>query len=362
VAFDLLLVLAVAALAWSQRPRTVGVALAGLLLGTATLVRVVGEPTVLAAVLFCVLAAATWRARLLQSLVVVVAFALPLVAYAGWYHQSEGAWAITQAGGRALYMRTTSFVDCRTFSMPAYERTLCPTEPVGRRQEPTDYGWHDATTVHALVPPPGVTLDGALRDFAVRAIRAQPVDYAGVVARDFLMGFAPTRVDHYEYGTAYKWSFHHYVDYVPTDWTGPAFDAHGGEPPRTRHPSADLLDEYGRVVYLPGPLTLLLVLGALVGLVWRRAPGATETRPLALLLLGLGVGMVLVPDLTAEFTWRYQLPLVVLAPAAAALAFARTRTRAQAQAGTVATPSTDCPNGGVYRRSVNEVTGTTNRS
>jgi hypothetical protein len=173
-------------------------------------------------------------------------------------------------------------------------------------------------------------VDQALHGFAVRAIRAQPVDYAGVVARDFLMGFAPTRVDHYEYDTGYKWTFSHYVDFVPRgNWSRPAYETYGGELPHTRHPWADVMDVYGRVVYLPGPLTLLLVLGALVGLVWRRAPGATETRPLALLLLALGVGMVLVPDLTAEFTWRYQLPLVVLAPAAAALAFARTRTRAQ---------------------------------
>ena len=57
------------------------------------------------------------------------------------------------------------------------------------------------------------------------------------------------------------------------------------------------------------------------------------------------MGLVAVPDLTAEFTWRYQLPLVVLAPVAAALAWAR----AVAQPGTVATPSTDCPNGGVVR-------------
>lgn len=358
VVFDLLLVLAVAVLAWRGRPRTWSTALAGLLLGAATLVRVVGEPTVLAAVLFCLLAAATWRARLLQALVVLVAFAAPLAAYATWYQQSEGVFAITQASGRALYMRTTSFVDCRSFTGPAYERGLCPPEPLGRRKEPTHYGWHDPR-VARLDLPPGVSRDQALRDFAVRAIRAQPLDYARVVARDFVLGFAPTRTDHFEYHTAFKWGFAHYVDYVPPgNWAGPAYEAHGGELPRTRHPWADVLEVYGRVVYLPGPLVLVLVVGAAAGLARRRAPGAPETRPLAVLVLALGLGLVLVPDLTAEFTWRYQLPLVILAPVAAALALARTR----AQPGTLATPSTDCPNGGVQRRSVNAVTGTTNRS
>ena len=39
-------------------------------------------------------------------------FAVPLTAYAAWYHHENGAFAITQASGRALYMRTTTFVDC----------------------------------------------------------------------------------------------------------------------------------------------------------------------------------------------------------------------------------------------------------
>ena len=52
-------------------------------------------------------------------------------AYAAWYHAEHGVWALTESGGRALYMRTTGFVDCSTFTMPAYERPLCPAEPLG---------------------------------------------------------------------------------------------------------------------------------------------------------------------------------------------------------------------------------------
>ncbi len=360
VLFDLLVVLAVAALAWRGRPRTVGTVLAGLLLGAATLVRIVGEPTVLAAVLFCLLAAATWRARLLQSLVVVVAFAVPLVAYAGWYHQTEGSWALTQASGRALYMRTTTFVDCRTFVVPPRQRRLCPTEPVGQRLDPTQYGWHDGPAKH-FPTAPGVSPDQALRAFAVRAMLAQPLDYARIVGRDFLLGFTPTRTDHYEYGTADKWSFSRYLDFVPRSHrTQVAYATHGGQTLSHRQPWVDVVAGYGRVVYLPGPLTLVLVLGTLVGVARRRAPGAPETRPLALLLLALGVGLVLVPDLTAEFTWRYQLPLVVLAPPAAALAFARTRARTGPA--TVATPGADLPDGGVARPGADDVTGTPNRA
>ena len=181
-----------------------------------------------------------------------------------------------------------------------------------------------------------------------------------MVARDFVLGFAPTRIDHFEYRTGHKWSFARYLDFAPK---GPrvqaAFAAHGGEVLHTRHPWADLVVGYGRVVYLPGRLA---------GAGARRARragvaagrGRPETRPLALLLLALGVGLVLVPDLTAEFTWRYQLPLVVLAPPAAALAL--TRTRARTEPGTVAAPGTERPDDDLSSRARDDVAGTAPRS
>ena len=58
--------------------------------------------------------------------------------------------------------------------MPDYERPLCPAEPLGSRLDPTEYGWHTPDATHGLQPPPGTTPDEAMRDFAGRAIRAQP--------------------------------------------------------------------------------------------------------------------------------------------------------------------------------------------
>lgn len=340
VLFDLLLVLAIVALAWHRPPRLRWTAAAGLLLGAATLVRVTGEPTVLAAAVFCAVVATNLRARVVHVLVLLAAFAAPLVGYASWYHQHHDAWAITQTGGRALYMRTTGFVDCATLSVPSYERTLCPDDPLGQRRDPTYYGWHDQGTTHALQPPAGVSDDAAMRDFAVRAIRSQPVDYARIVGRDFAMTFDIARVDHFGYDTAYKWSFHHYVDYEPTaGWTRPAYAAHGGQMPASRHPVADWFDAYGRGVYLPGPVLLALLAVALVGFFRRGERGVPTSRPLIFLTLSLGLGLVLLPDLTAEFTWRYQLPAVLLVPVAAALGWERLRERRQP--GTTATPSTD---------------------
>lgn len=350
VLFDLLVVLAVAFLAWRRTPRVWTTAVAGLLLGVSAVVRLVGEPALLGAAVFLVVVATSWRSRLLQVAVVLVAYAVPVTAYAAWYHHEHHVWAVTESSGRALYMRTTAFVDCSRFTVPDYERVLCPTEPLGSRQEPTYYGWHDPEVIY-LKPPAGMTRNEVMKDFARRAIRAQPVDYARVVGRDVALGFwAPRRIDYFEYDTQYKWNFTHYVDYVPTPlWTQPAYAEHGGRMPSTRHPVADVLDWYGRIVYVPGPLMLVLLGLAVAGLVVRRPAGAPRTRPLTFLTLSLGVGFVLVPDLTAEFVWRYQLPALVLLPMSAALAWTRLRgrepvdgaSRGLSQDGTRATASTD---------------------
>ena len=165
-----------------------------------------------------------------------------------------------------------------------------------------------------------------MRDFALRAIKAQPLDYLRVVARDAALPFtAVHRDDRYEYSTAVKWDLSTYVDYRATPlWTAPAFAAHGGQLPVTRHPLGDWFATYGRWVHVPGPLLLGLLVLAVAGLVVRR-PEARSVRPLAVLLLVLPLTLILVPDVTAEFVWRYQLPLVTMLPLSAALGWTRLR-------------------------------------
>jgi hypothetical protein len=405
VLFDLLVVAGIAALAWHRQPVVLTAALGGLLLGLAVCVRVVGQPLVVVAVLFCLWAATTWRARVLTSVVVALSFAVPVTAYAAWYHAERGIWALTESGGRALYMRTTGFVDCSKFTMPAYERPLCPAEPLGERQDPTDYGWHTPDATHGLVLPPGITYDEAMGDFAKRAIRAQPGAYAGIVARDLMLGFTGERTDHYEYDTAYKWRFDTYVIWEPTARSQEAYAAHGGDQPEVRQPLADWLAWYGWTVYAWGPLLLLLTVLAVAGLIAPAGRGARArnrqgtatpagrggragnrqgtvtrpgdsavTRPVIFLVLASALCLMAAPAVTAQFVWRYQLPFVILVPAAAVLAVVRlsalssvgsgfeSDAQSDVQSGTDATPSTDWPNGGVTRRSTNRVVGTTSRS
>jgi hypothetical protein len=325
VFFMLLLVLAIAVLGWWPRPTAASAAAGGLLLGLSVCVRVVSEPVVVVGVVFCLAAAVGLRRKLATSLVLLVAYAVPVVAYAAWYHDTHGVWALTQSNGRSLYMRTTSFVDCAKITVPSYEQKLCPKEPVGQRADPTVYGWHSPDRNHGLTPPPGVGINQAFRDFAITAIKAQPAAYAEVVARDALMSFFPARFDAFGYDTAHKWSFGYFVDFNPTHWNAPTYAAHGGEQPWSRQPLADVLAIYGYVVFLPGPVILALLVLAIIGLVRRDPPAEPGIRPLIFLVVGIGLGLAWEPDVVGEFTWRYQLPLVILAPVAAALAWSRLR-------------------------------------
>jgi 4-amino-4-deoxy-L-arabinose transferase-like glycosyltransferase len=334
VLFNLVLLTGLVVLGWCRTPRVRVVAVAGFVLGLAVLVRLVAQPVVLPAALFCLLTGVTLRHRLLTAAVVCVAFVAPLAAYATWYHQVNGVWALSEASSRALYMRTTTFVDCDRIEVPEHQRRLCPPEPIGDRLDPTQYGWHRNELLEdiALDLPTGTTMNDALQDFALTAIRTQPGDYVQTVLRDFWSGFSSwERVDHFEYDTAYKWSFEARVDYEPTEKMSAAYLAYGGDLPRTRHPVGDWVARYGEHVYVRGPILLLLALLGIAGLVVGGAATLRASRPLIFLTGSVALGLVLVPDVTAQFVWRYQLPALVLLPISAALGW--TRIRAAVRAG-----------------------------
>lgn len=336
--FVLLVTLGVVTLGWRRRPTLLLALVAGLLLGTSVTVRQVGLPLVVAGAGYCLLAARGGRGKAVTAAALVAGFALPVASYAGWYHQVYGVYALTEIGGKSAYMRATSFVDCDTLEVPDYQRVLCPPEPLGERLDPTTYGWHDPRTVPRLEPPPGTTPSEAMAEFGAAAVRSQPLDYAGVVLRDFALNFDIWRGDRFEYERAYKWRFSSYVDDEPTDWTRPAYAAHGGEQMSTNQPFATAVSAYQRAVYTPGPVLLaclLVGLAAGAGLGRARRSGM---RSICLLMVACGAGLMLVPDVTTQFVWRYQLPALVLLPAAGALGLTALR---RPQPGTRATPSTD---------------------
>ena len=338
--FGFLVLLGIAVLCWRPRPTVLLALLAGLILGASVTVRLVGQPLVLSGVLYCLLVGANWRARVATAAAVVVGFAASVGGYAAWYHSQRDVYALSEFSGRSLYLRTTTWVDCAQLSVPKYQRVLCPPHPLGERLEPTWYVWHDKRTVPQLDPPPGVTPDQAMHEFAMEAIRSQPLDYAKTVARDFLLNFDVARVNRFELYTAQKWTWAHYLDFRMNSNVREMFRIHGGEQLDPRQPYAGFLVDLQNVLYTPGPLLLgclVLGLGAALGVGRARESGV---RSVCLLLVATGAGLLLVPAATAEFVWRYSLPALTLLPAAAALGYTALRGQVS-RGGTVATPSTD---------------------
>jgi len=338
--FVLLVTLGIVVLGWRRRPTLALALAAGLTLGASVTVRQVGLPLVVAGVAFCLMAGDRWRTSLAGAAALTLGFVLPVGAYATWYHQVHGVYALSEITGKFTYMRATTFVDCDRLSVPDYQRVLCPREPLGQRRDPTFYGWHDDQTLPQLEPPAGMTRDAAMRDFAAEATREQPVDYTLIVLRDFALNFDLWRTDRFEYATAYRWQFSSYVHLEPTEWTGPAFDRHGGDQLTGHQPFADAVVTYQRFGYLPGPLLLACLVLGVFGAAGVGRARRSGMRSMCVLLTVSGAGLLLVPDLATQFVWRYQLPALVLLPAGAALAYTAL-CGGQVDAGTVATPRTD---------------------
>jgi hypothetical protein len=344
--FQAMLVAVVAVLTWRRRPGLVAAAVAGALLGAAVVVRLVGEPLVLAAILFVALAGSgRWR-RLGLVATVAACFAVPVGAYAGFYHSRTGKVGISSTGGAAAYGRVVAFADCSRVRLPAYERILCPAAPPGRRP-PADYLVHAPNSPRfKLRPPAGMSNAQVERDFARRVAMRQPLELVAAVARDFAKGFAPARITFAGDVTVDRWWFP--LDYpvwlpgYPMSAAVHAADRYGGGGPSVDRPIAQLLRDYQRAGYTPGPVVALALLaglgGALLagrsgGLVAGRGSGLVAGRggPLVagrardpsqraacLLYTLMGAG-VLLSAATFEFSWRYQLPGLVLLPMAGAL-------------------------------------------
>jgi hypothetical protein len=342
--FVLLVVLAVVVLGWRRRPTPALALVAGVLLGASATVRVVGEPLVVVGALYCLLADDGWRRRLVAAIAVTVGFAVPVAAYATWYHRDHGVYALTEFGGKSLYLRTTAFVKCSDLSVPQYQRVLCPTQPVGHRPDPRYYGWHDPATIPSLRLPVGTTRYQAMQQFALAAIRAQPTDYARVVLRDFMLNFDLTRRNRFEYDTANRWQFGHWIHPKLAVLLRSEYAYHGGEQLAVRQPFASALAAYQWVGYLPGPLLFACLLLGLVGGLGIGPARRSGLRSICLLLTVTGAGLLLVPAVTADFSWRYQLPALPLLPGGAALAYTALRRGRQVARETAATPSpTDEP-------------------
>ena len=299
---------------------------AAFLLGVSALLWPVG--LVLLGVLLAVLLIALLirRAGLVTVLAALLAGALPVAAYGAWFSIHRHQFSLTRSDGVYLWSRTMSFADCAVIRPPAAERPLCP--PPGPRIAASLYIWNANSPVLAM--PTGrfsARTNHLALAFALRAIAAQPADYAAAVAHDFSLSFYWDRPVHPDAAIVNRYQFADATTaWVPaTLWTpgggtlaGDQAVYNSGRPAPTRavQPYASWLVTYQRYVYLRGTLLGVILLAGLAGMVIRRrvhGPG---------LPWAFAVTILLVPPLVADFDLRYLVPAVPVACLAAALAFA----------------------------------------
>ncbi len=324
VLFEFLVVCGLVLLLWKPRPSLLTAGAAGFFFASAALTRYVGEPLVLAGVLYCVLAARGARARVSTAAVHALVFAAPLLCYAGYNASYNGQFALpSDAVATRLYARVASVADCESLRLPSYERVLCPPKgTVQPRSRSLVQGYQSGTNSPLLFfrPPPGMTEEQVLNDFVGRVVRHQPVTLAAAVGKTFLRPFFFWHHDRLatELDTD-RWRFH--VQYHPffPHLTNLELARWGGGPATVNATAGTWLLRYQLGPgYTPGPILfgcLVVGLAAAAGVGRARRSGQ---RAACLLLVVVGAGLLLSADIYL-FSWRYQLPALVTLPPAAAL-------------------------------------------
>jgi hypothetical protein len=354
--FSFLATIAVVILCWSDRPSVLTVAIAGLLIGYATVVRSAGEPLLVVVLVGLLARRVGWR----RLLTVAVAGIVPIAAYMVWYHHSEGKYALTDSSGTFLYSRVSTFAECAKIKPPAKLQLLCDPTPPYLRPVSGEYIWTDNELLPDQKPDKSKTTplyklthssDTSVRftpkinslagQFAKDAILAQPGDYLRVVIHDTLHTFdwnrQPDPEDYAGNGPAFQFVSGQELDTLIPPWAAPGpgyqddlqahqvyqarhdFGGQGLGNTRAVQPWERLLEMYQRYVYLPGTVLGVIVVIGLAGVLarWRRLGG------LGLLPWLVGAMLIVAPPMTAGFSYRYVLAAMPAACLAAGLAFAR---------------------------------------
>ncbi len=333
-------------LCWWDRPPLLAAVVAGVAIGYAATVRDVGEILLVVVVIGMLLRRMGWR----RIVATTVAGLVPIAGYMVWFHAHYGQYALNESSGTYLYSRVQSFAECSTMNPPADLRPLCDSAPVSERPNSQEYLWANYDGNGQLTPLAKLTgtdnsyrftpqIESLTMKFAERAILAQPLDYARVVAKDTLTTFGWTRENVNNAignvtGSGSLFRFEPTVAAVPGWVTADATNSraakdYGGANygrPSVVQPWARFLQAYQGVVYLRGPFLFLFVLAGAAGVALgvrrrTRIPG-TGWGGLALLPWLIGVALIVLPPMTAGFSYRYVLSAVPAVCLAAGLAFA----------------------------------------
>jgi hypothetical protein len=330
--FESLLVAALVVALWPSRDRGVRLgitrtAVVAALMGLGVLVRLdaLGLVVPLAGWLLW----SAWRQRGTRVwrpvLAAGVAFTIPLVVLLGLRGASGNGASITGTGPIWLYGRVATFANCPADHIPASERAMCPTQPLGHRPGAIWFqNSGSAPEWQFLDKHPGDT--APIEAFARRVIEHQPLDYAQAVGSDFVQQFRPTRAQNPNGPEVVSWQFR--LTLTPVDPTKPVpqamVDRYGTGKATLDLGVARVLRHYQHYGYLPGPVNAAMLVLSVIALVVRRRH---RLAPALFLVAACGVVTVLTATATVLFSWRYVLPTLFLYPPAGAIAWTMLRNR-----------------------------------
>jgi len=319
IPFLFVLTLAVTLLLWDPQPSMRRCIVIGLLLGIADLLRSVALPLLAVFAVYMIIRRVSWK-RVAAAIAVCL---LPVFAYAGAFKIQHGQFAMTDSTGVFLYSRVMTFADCAKMKVPVNELSLCTTVPPDKRPIAQAYIWTTQSPLDRFPPSKFSPVPNQLAEnFAIRAIEAQPLDYARAVFDDTWRVFGWKRVIFPNAPTYDEYIFGYRSLPIPAWDLGPhgsyaAAYVHGNPLTQVVAPFANIIRGYQRYVWLPGTVYGLILLAGLGGIVlaWRRLGGE------ALLPWTISLALIVIPAATAEFDYRYVLVAVPFACLAAAMAF-----------------------------------------
>jgi hypothetical protein len=325
--FEALIVAGLAILLWRGDPGWRRVIAAGLVLGASATVAQVGEALVLPAAIYLLAVGGGWRLAVGKAATLVIAFALPILAYCTGSYLATGTFALSHQGVTSLYGRTAAAVDCGTIRLTAADRAICPTA-VAQANGDDWLAFNPHSPVQGIYrTEPRAEVDSTVTSFNSAVVRQQPLRVLDAYGRDVLKLFAVSRhtapgdppITRWQFARSYPY----FIPHASKQEVSAIVDQLGGGQPTVWRPVADFLHHYQLDGgYTPGPLLALFALaglaGSLIALVRRRLdPRARQLALACLLCFGSAVFLLLVSDLFV-FSWRYQIPaLVTLVPAGA---------------------------------------------
>ena len=278
--------------------------LAGSLSAVPLALRTVGELLPVVVIVWIAVAMQRTGVRWRRAAALALGSAVAVTAVYGIGHSAAlNRWSIVPDGtGWNLYARAAEFASCRDFTPPSGTRTLCERTPPSKRPGRGYYLWVGGPARRAFGQPD--SHDHLVGEFALAAIKAQPLDYVALVGTDIVRYAFPTfespRAGDFPGPTSLAFpagrsTLDPQTAQQVSAYYGPVH-APTGAPARGLH-------DYQRVMRVTGVMLLaLLILGCAGVFVAPR-----RVRLGITLMLAVALELLLVPTLTGA-SWRYALP------------------------------------------------------